>query len=241
VIGPAGAYLRIFMTTRGIDRLQDALGHSFANPDLLALALTHASAVNGREQQTYQRLEFLGDRVLGLVVADILVERFADAPEGELSRRLARLVSRETCTEVAEEMELAQYLRIGGAQKGAQRATPSVLSDVCEAVIAAIYRDGGLAAARALIERYWGPRIEGMSGPLRDAKTELQEWAHRLGFETPVYAETLRSGPDHAPSFEIEVLVGNVTPGRGKGGSKREAEQEAAADVLRREGVWGKA
>lgn len=225
----------------GIDRLEDALGHSFANPDLLARALTHASAVNGREQQTYQRLEFLGDRVLGLVVADILVERFPEAPEGELSRRLARLVSRETCTEVAEEMDLARYLRIGGTQKGSPRATPSVLSDVCEAVIAAIYRDGGLAAARALIERYWGPRIEGMRGPLRDAKTELQEWAHRLGFETPVYAETQRSGPDHAPSFEIEVSVGNVAPERGTGGSKREAEQEAAANVLRREGVWGKA
>jgi ribonuclease-3 len=229
------------MTTREIDRLQHALGHSFANPDLLARALTHASAVNGRDQQTYQRLEFLGDRVLGLVVADMLVERFPDAPEGELSRRLARLVSRETCTEVAEEMELAKYLRIGGAQKGVPRATASVLSDVCEAVIAAIYRDAGLGAARSLIERYWGPRIEGMSGPLRDAKTELQEWAHRRGFEAPVYTQTLRSGPDHAPSFEIEVSVGNVAPGQGKGGSKREAEHEAAANVLRREGVWGKA
>jgi ribonuclease-3 len=229
------------MTTRSIDRLQSTLGHSFANPDLLDRALTHASAVNGRDQQTYQRLEFLGDRVLGLVVADLLVERFPDAPEGELSRRLARLVSRETCTEIAEEMQLAKYLRIGGGQKGTPRATAGVLSDVCEAVIAAIYRDSGLAAARALIERYWGPRIEGMSGPLRDAKTELQEWAHRNAFEAPVYTETLRSGPDHAPSFEIEVVVGDVAPGRGKGGSKREAEQDAAANVLRREGVWGKA
>jgi ribonuclease III len=230
------------MTTREIDRLQDALGHTFANPDLLVRALTHASAVNGREQQTYQRLEFLGDRVLGLVIADILIERFPEAPEGELSRRLARLVSRETCTEVAEEMELAKYLRIGGsAQKGAARATPGVLSDVCEAVIAAVYRDGGLAAARALIERFWGPRIEGMSGPLRDAKTELQEWAHRRGFDAPVYAETLRSGPDHAPVFEIEVSVGDAAPGQGRGGSKREAEHEAAANVLWREGVWGKA
>ncbi len=229
------------MTPRGIDRLEDALGHSFANPDLLVRALTHASAVNGREQQTYQRLEFLGDRVLGLVIADLLVERFPAAPEGELSHRLARLVSRETCTEVAEELQLAHYLRMGGAQKGAARATPGVLSDVCEAVIAAIYRDAGLAAARTLIERCWGPRIAGMSGPLRDSKTELQEWAHRLGLATPVYTETLRSGPDHAPSFEIEVSVGKVAPGRGKGGSKREAEHEAAAEVLRREGVWGKA
>lgn len=227
------------MTSRGIERLEEALGHSFANPDLLALALTHASAVNGREQQTYQRLEFLGDRVLGLVIADLLVERFPEAPEGELSRRLARLVSRETCTEIATELQLAKYLRIGGPQKGTPRATAGVLSDVCEAVIAAIYRDGGLPAARALIERYWAPRIEGMIGPLRDAKTELQEWAHRRGFEPPVYVQTLRSGPDHAPSFEIEVLVGKLAAARGKGGSKREAEHDAAANVLRREGVWG--
>jgi ribonuclease-3 len=229
------------MTTRGIDRLQETLGHDFANPDLLARALTHASAVKGRDQQTYQRLEFLGDRVLGLVIADLLVERFPEASEGELSRRLARLVSRETCTEVATEMEIAKYLRIGGGQRGVTPATPSVLSDVCEAVIAAVYRDAGLGGARAMIERYWGPRIEGMSGSLRDAKTELQEWAHRRGFEAPVYTETLRAGPDHAPSFEIEVAVGSVPPARGKGGSKREAEHEAAATVLRREGVWGKA
>jgi ribonuclease-3 len=240
VVGQAEPHLRNFMTTREIDRLEETLGHDFANPDLLARALTHASAVNGRDLQTYQRLEFLGDRVLGLVVADLLVERFPDAPEGELSRRFARLVSRETCTEIAKEMELAKYLRIGGGQKGAARATAGVLSDVCEAVIAAIYRDGGLGAAHALIARYWGPRMEGMSGPLRDAKTELQEWAHRSGFEPPVYTETLRAGPDHAPSFEIEVAVGSVPPGRGIGGSKREAEQEAAANILRREGVWGK-
>jgi ribonuclease-3 len=227
--------------TRALGGLQEALGHHFANSDLLARALTHASAVNGREPQTYQRLEFLGDRVLGLAIADMLIERFPDAPEGDLSRRLARLVSRETCTEVAAEMDLAKYLRIGGGQKGAQRATAGVLSDVCEAVIGALYRDAGLAAARALIERYWGPRIEGMSGPLRDAKTELQEWAHRQGHDAPVYSETLRSGPDHAPSFEIEVSVGKIEPGLGKGGSKREAEQEAAAAILRREGVWGKA
>jgi ribonuclease-3 len=222
--------------------LEAKLGHRFASPDLLDLALTHASAVAGgarKQPESYQRLEFLGDRVLGLVIADALIGRFPDAPEGELSRRLARLVSRETCTSVAEEMALAEHLKMGGSvRKGGAGATPSVLADVCEAVIAAVYRDGGLEPARALVERYWGPRIESVRGPLRDAKTELQEWAHKRGFDTPSYVETLRTGPDHRPEFEIEVSVGDIAPMRAKGASKREAEHEAAASLLRREGVW---
>jgi ribonuclease-3 len=218
--------------------LEDAIGHSFGDKDLLTQALTHASAVNGSESgQTYQRLEFLGDRVLGLVVADLLVERFPEAPEGDLSRRLARLVSREACTEVADEMQLERFLRVGGGPRGRSPATPSVLADACEAVIGAVYRDGGLPAARMTIERFWLPRIES-TGPLRDAKTALQEWAQRHGMETPSYSEVSRFGPDHAPEFEIEVSVGTIPPGRGMGRSKREAEQVAAAAVLRREGVW---
>ena len=230
------------MTTRDLDRLQDALGHRFAYPDLLARALTHASAVNGREEQTYQRLEFLGDRVLGLIVADMLIERFPEATEGDLSRVFHRLVSGDTCAAIAKELDLAKYVRMGkGPKKGSAWATPSVLGDVCEAVIGAVYSDGGLDAARKLIGRYWEPRIAATNEARRDPKTELQEWAHRRGFDTPVYTETLRSGPDHAPSFEIEVKVGDVPPARGRAGSKREAEQEAAESVLRREGVWGKA
>lgn len=231
------------MTARDLDRLEEKLGHRFDDKKLLTLALTHASAVNGsgREKQTYQRLEFLGDRVLGLVIADLLVEKFPDALEGELSRRLARLVSRETCVEIAREMELSEHLRVGGGvRKKAEPITPGVLADVCEAVIAAVYRDGGLEAARALVTQFWGPRVAGMSGSLRDAKTELQEWAHRRGAEGPVYLEVQRSGPDHKPKFEVEVAVPGVSPERGRGGSKREAEHEAAASLLRREGVWEK-
>ena len=224
------------MSRGDLARLEEALGHSFTDPGLLAQALTHASAAAGagHANRTYQRLEFLGDRVLGLVVADMLDLRFPDAPEGELSRRLARLVSRDTCAEVADEMRLEAFVRIVGG-----RATASVRGDICESVLGALYRDGGLPAARAVIERYWGPRIDSMSGPLSDAKTDLQEWAHRRGLEAPVYREVLRSGPDHAPLFEIEVSIGAVEPGRGRGRSKREAEHEAAAGVLRREGVWG--
>jgi ribonuclease-3 len=230
------------MKTGERSRLEEKLGHHFANPKLLDRALTHASAVAGRarrEPETYQRLEFLGDRVLGLVIADALVERFPEAPEGELSRRLARLVSRDTCTRVANDMALNEHLKMGGsARKGGAGATPSVLADVCEAVVAAVYRDGGLEAARALILRYWGPLVDSARGQLRDAKTELQEWAHRRGLTQPVYAEKLRSGPDHRPEFEIEVSVGDLPPAKARGGSKREAEHEAAASLLRREGVW---
>ena len=223
------------MSRADLKALQEALGHDFADPDLLSRALTHPSvAVNQPGAgHTYERLEFLGDRVLGLAVADMLDAHLPSALEGELSRRLARLVSGETCAEVAREMNLARVLRISGG-----RPTPSVLGDACESVLGAVYRDGGLPAARKVVERYWRSRLESMSGPQRDAKTELQEWAHRRGFDTPRYVETLRSGPDHAPEFEIEVVVGTVKPGKGKGRSKREAEHEAATDVLRREGVW---
>jgi ribonuclease III len=231
------------MTSRDLDRLQDTLGHRFANPDLLALALTHASAVNASRgaRQTYQELEFLGDRVLGLVVADMLTEDFPTATEGDLSRWFHRLVSGDVCAEVANELQLAKYLKMGrGPKKSAGAASPGVLADVCEAVIAAVYRDGGIEAARGLIERRWRPLIAGMSGPHRDAKTELQEWAHRRGFEAPAYTQVARSGPDHKPEFDIEVTVGDAAPEKGRGGSKREAEQEAAAGLLRREGVWEK-
>ncbi len=223
-------------------RLEEKLGHGFANPNLLDRALTHASAVGGSSRKqpgTYQRLEFLGDRVLGLVIADALIDRFPEAPEGELSRLFHRLVSGETCASVAEEIGLEDYVRMGkGPKNRVAKATANVLGDVCEALIGAIYRDGGLDPARSFVERYFVPRIETTLDARRDAKTELQEWAHKRGFETPSYEETQRSGPDHKPEFEIEVRVGDIAPSRGKGGSKREAEHEAAAGLLRREGVW---
>jgi ribonuclease III len=224
------------MKSGDLKELQRTLGYEFKDPDFLALALTHASAAgygSGTEPRTYQRLEFLGDRVLGLVVADMLERHLPQATEGDLARRLHRLVSGPSCAEVAREMHLDKSVRISGGLP-----TPSVLGDLCESVLGALYRDGGLEAARPVIERFWRPRLERMSGPPRDAKTELQEWAHRQAYEMPVYAEILRSGPDHAPAFEIEVTVGSLAPGRGSGGTKREAEQEAAADILRREGVW---
>ncbi len=222
---------------------EKTLGYKFRNRDLLVRALTHASALAERGNHdpaaTYQRLEFLGDRVLGLVVSDMLITAYPHATEGELARRLARLVSGETCADVAMEMGLDAFVRLGGslARKRSGKAT-GVLADVCESVIGALYRDGGLEAARPVIERYWRDRMIAMSGPLRDAKTELQEWAHRSGLATPQYRELSRSGPDHAPVFEIEVVIDDRPAAVGSGRSKREAEQAAAEAMLRRDGVW---
>lgn len=223
--------------------LEQRLGHEFAEKSLLVAALTHASARSARNggDDTYERLEFLGDRVLGLAIADMLVERFGEASEGDLARRLARLVSGETCAEVARAMSLDRHVRVAeGTLKGGDRAAAGILADACEAVIGALYRDGGLEAARRTIERYWRDALESMQGPLRDAKTELQEWAHRRNFETPRYHEVGRSGPDHAPEFVVEVVIAGAEGAQAKGRSKREAEQEAAEIVLRREGVWTK-
>ena len=232
------------MTAKGDPAgFEKTLGYTFRDSGLLHRALTHASALAERGNHdpaaTYQRLEFLGDRVLGLVVADMLITAYPDAVEGELARRLARLVSGETCAEVAMDMGLDAFVRLGGSlARKRSGAASGVLADVCESVIGALYRDGGLEAARPVIERYWRERMSAMSGPLRDAKTELQEWTHRKGLETPYYREISRSGPDHAPDFEIEVVVEGVEGAIGRGKSKREAEQAAAEAVLRRDGIW---
>ena len=222
---------------------EKTLGYKFRDPGLLDRALTHASALAERGNHdpaaTYQRLEFLGDRVLGLVVADMLISTYPNAVEGELARRLARLVSGETCAEVAMDMGLDAFVRLGGSLARKRSGTASgVLADVCESVIGALYRDGGLDAARPVIERYWHERMTAMSGSLRDAKTALQEWAHSKGLETPNYRELSRSGPDHAPVFEIEVVIDGREGALGGGRSKREAEQAAAEAVLRRDGIW---
>ena len=222
---------------------EKTLGYKFREPSLLDRALTHASALAERGNRdpaaTYQRLEFLGDRVLGLVIADMLISTYPDAVEGELARRLARLVSGETCAEVAMDMGLDAFVRLGGSLARKRSGTASgVLADVCESVIGALYRDGGLGAARPVIERHWHERMTAMSGSLRDAKTELQEWAHRNDLATPHYRELSRSGPDHAPVFEIEVVIDGHQGAFGSGKSKREAEQAAAEVLLRRDGLW---
>ena len=215
--------------------LERRLGHEFARRDLLLTALTHGSAGTA---ETYQRLEFLGDRVLGLVVTEILIDAFPKAPEGELSRRLAELVRKETCAEVASALDMGSAIRFGqNRTPRAQLLTANVLSDVCEAVVAAIYQDGGLEAARQFVARHWGPRIAGGAPPTQNAKAALQEWSQSRGLGVPEYLIKAKSGPDHDPHFEIEARVGTLTPAQGAGRTRREAEQDAAAAMLAREGV----
>ncbi|MBS8258949.1 ribonuclease III [Roseibium polysiphoniae] len=228
-------------TGKAMTELKQRLGHDFADDKLLTVALTHASALDPSESVTgsYQRLEFLGDRVLGLAVATMLNEHFPDADEGELARRFNHMVKRETCAEIAVELRIGEAMRIGHseAQTGGRKKA-ALLADICEAVIAAIYLDGGFEAAERFIQRLWEPRMLTWSGPLRDAKTTLQEWAQSRGLPTPRYDVISRDGPDHAPRFIVGVTVQGLAQGSGKGGSKRIAEQSAAEAVLRREGVW---
>ena len=225
-----------------IEALQERIGYRFAEPELLIRALTHASAVEAARddsgQVTYQRLEFLGDRVLGLVIAHMLARHFPDASEGELSRRLARLVNRETCAQIGRELNLERFMIVDENVLRGGKAADGLHADMCESIIGALYLDGGLAAARSFVEEVWADRIVSEAGSLRDAKTELQEWAHKTGLPTPRYQEISRSGPDHAPTFEVEVLIDGSEGASASGGSKREAEHGAAETVLRREGVW---
>lgn len=218
-----------------IDELSGATGYSFHDPDLARLALTHRSAIGRGRSKTYERLEFLGDRVLALVIADLLYDHFPDEDEGSLAKRLVALVRRETLADVASSLGLPPLIELSrGEEDAGGRQNPAILADVCEALIGAMYRDGGMRAARAFIRRNWLDRMSGMEKPPKDAKTELQEWAQGRGLELPEYREVGRSGPDHAPVFTIEVTVGDYPPERAVGQTKRAAEQVAAEQLLRR-------
>ena len=228
------------MTDEEVEALQEALGHRFAATDELQLALTHSSHAKGAGPAThYERLEFVGDRVLGLCVADMLYEAFPDVAEGELSVRFNSLVSGETCTQIADEIGLADFIRTGADVKQVtSKRMRSVRADVVEAVIAAIYHDGGVEAARAFVKRYWRERLTAKGGGVADSKTALQEWAHTAHGATPHYEVTGRDGPDHAPRFTVRVDIADGASASGEGSSKRAAEQAAAERVLLENGVW---
>ncbi|MGY2048417.1 ribonuclease III [Methylobacterium sp. JK268] len=220
-----------------LSALEARIGHVFADKDLLRRALTHVSAGSGLE--SYQRLEFLGDRVLGLAVADGLYAALPEADEGDLSRRLSGLVRRESCAAVAGTWDVGPHLKLGaGEVHGGGRRNPAILADVCEAILGGIFLDAGYDAAKAVIDRAFGAAGEAEATSGRDPKSALQEWAQGLGLPTPTYAVVERAGPDHAPIFRIEARVSGVEPSLGVGGSKRLAEQEAARLLLVREGVW---
>ena len=224
---------------KGRKELEERIGHSFAESALLDSALTHISALSGKSRaNSYQRLEFLGDHVLGLVVSDMLFRAFPKADEGELSRRLADLVRKETCADIARAIDLGAVIKLGISESNAGgRRRLAILADVCEALVGAVFLDGGYAAAAVMIERLWGERMRAPARPLRDPKTMLQEWAQGRGLPTPLYREVERTGPHHDPEFRVSVALPDLTPAEGTGRSKRAAEQAAAAALLAREGV----
>jgi ribonuclease-3 len=216
--------------SRPLAELADRLGHRFTRPDLLIEALTHPSKASGLDNQ---RLEFLGDRVLGLVIAEALLAQDPAAKEGQLAPRLNALVRKETCAEVAAEVDLGVALRLGRSEmiSGGRRKT-ALLGDAMEAVIAAVYLDAGIEAARALVLRLWGPRIAGAQVQTQDAKTALQEWAQARGMSPPVYGDLSRAGPDHAPVFRVEVRLADGRMAQAEAASKRAAQQLAAEALL---------
>jgi len=210
------------------------LGHGFTRPALLIEALTHSS-ISSPGRADNQRLEFLGDRVLGLVMAEALLEADSAAAEGQLAPRFNALVRKETCAAVAREIDLGAVLKLGRSEMlSGGRRKEALLGDAMEAVIAAVYLDGGYEAARDVILRHWGARIATVEADARDAKTSLQEWAQARGLPPPAYVETDRAGPDHAPRFTIEARLGSGERATATAGSKRQAEQAAAGALLAR-------
>lgn len=240
------------------------IGHDFARPELLETALTHPSSTGRKRAKTAkrpapgtlktgtrktggkgaakaakladnQRLEFLGDRVLGLIVAEMLFAAFPDEDEGALAKRFAALVRQEGLAAVALKLGLGRFLTLSkGEEESGGRDNPATLADACEAVIGALYLDAGLEAARIFIERHWQPMMSAERLPPKDAKTELQEWAQAAGLNLPRYTVVRSDGPPHDPVFEVAAAVEGRPPASGAGRSKRAAEQAAARELLSR-------
>ena len=211
------------------------LGHDFARPELLVRALTHGSIASVTRPDN-QRLEFLGDRVLGLIMSEALFHADTDASEGQLAPRFNALVKGETCAAVAREIGLGEVLKLGRSEMlSGGRRKDALLADGMEAVLAAIYLDAGLEAARGVVLRLWRKRLTNVAEDARDAKTALQEWAQGQGMPPPHYEQTGRSGPDHAPVFHITVTIADGRTAEAQGaGTKRSIEQAAAKALLER-------
>jgi ribonuclease-3 len=212
--------------------LQTTLGHRFADPALLRRAVTHSS-MSGPGREDNQRLEFLGDRVLGLVMSEALLSSDRAASEGQLAPRFNALVRKETCADVARDIGLGDALKLGRSEQlSGGRRKMALLGDAMEAVIAAVYLDAGFDAARGMILRLWADRIEDVEEDAKDAKTALQEWAQARKLTPPAYVQISRSGPDHAPVFTIEARLETGESAKATAGSKRQAEQQAAKALL---------
>jgi ribonuclease-3 len=219
------------------------LGHDFGRPELLAEALTHRSALDRQPElkaafpNGNERLEFLGDRVLSLAMADLLLHRFPHEREGELARRYSALVQAATLVEIAEAIGLGAALNLGESERQSGTVRPTILADAMEAVLGALFLDAGFSVAAATIERLWGERLSANLAAPSDAKTTLQEWAQARRLPLPSSREVGREGPPHAPVFVVDVAIKGHEPGRGRAGSKREAERLAAAALLERLGT----
>ncbi|WP_374656071.1 ribonuclease III [Dongia sp.] len=228
--------------------LTSVLGHAFARPELLETAITHPSATGRNRTKRVrrtaksaadarvadnQRLEFLGDRVLGLIVAEMLFAAFPEEDEGALAKRLAALVRQDGLAQVAQSIALGRFLVLSkGEEESGGRENPATLADACEAIIGALYLDGGVEAARRFVEGYWRPMMTADLAPPQDAKTALQEWAQAAGLNLPRYRVVRSEGPPHDPVFEVEAAVEGYPARSGTGRSKRAAEQAAATQLL---------
>ena len=228
------------MSVKDPPALEESLGYRFSDKTLLTRALTHSSLSGGKENvRDLERLEFLGDRVLGLLTAEELWRRYPDMDEGQLAPRLNALVRKETCAKAALHFKLNDYIRMSSWEEGAGgRKKNAILGDVMEAMLGALYVDGGLDAARAVYDAFWTPNLEALAKFHRDSKTALQEWSQQKKLGTPAYDVLNADGPAHAPAFTIGVNVKGFKPASGQGKSKRAAQMAAARAFLVREGVW---
>lgn len=227
---------------RKLKELEGRLGYAFEDRTLLKKALTHASVRQASaKRRDNERLEFLGDRVLGLAVAELLSELYPAANEGQLARLYNRLVRGGTCAEVARSLDLGPSLVLSESEASSGgRDKETILADACEALLGAVFLEAGYDKAREIVRTHWGARLDGSPSEAADAKSALQEWAQGQGLDLPQYEEVAREGPDHAPRFTAEVRIKGKKPARGEGASKRAAEQAAATTLLAREGVWSR-
>lgn len=228
------------MTKSDFSALEARIGHTFKDHALLKRALTHSSLSGGNGAvHDLERLEFLGDRVLGLLTAEELWRRYPAYKEGELAPRLNALVRKETCAKAALFFDIDKYMLLSEwEEQSGGRKKKAILGDVMEALLGALYIDGGLEAARVTYDRFWTPNIEDLAKFHQDAKTALQEWTQNKKLGTPRYVVLESDGPAHAPAFKIEVKVKGYVTATGDGRSKRAAQMEAAKVFLIREGVW---
>ena len=237
-LGPDIQLRRMTSQKEAVAILVERLGYVFKNKQLLDQALTHASGAKSKVAGSNERLEFLGDRVLGLVIAQLLYEQHEDLPEGDLARMLNTLVRRQTCAKIGEKLGIPDALVLAGKGNKRTVVTDNIVGDACEALIAAVYLDGGLAAAHSIIGEHWAGFLKQAPDTRKDAKSSLQEWAAARSLAVPSYETIDTTGPDHAPEFKVELKVEGRNPAHGVSTTRRTAEQVAATEFLRRERIW---